>query len=361
MRWEILPVILIVCAVLVSGCVSETPAPGTPSTPGGSLETNRCVQEVCTNQLDDDCDGLADCQDTDCSGDPACAAPSGGTQPEGGTVPIVSTLDSTCGDGVCEKITVRVKKDTTETVKVDGTDHTFRVTSVYSVSEAVMSVNGVSTGVFKGSKYNIGPLSYMVKEIEFDAQDTENRFVTVEMTEQENCPGDCEWECQNGAQRNCGTDVGLCEYGTQTCTNNKWGDCVGGTGPATEVCNNGLDEDCDGTADEGCEFVEEIMCGDGVCQQASLTIKRGLMDTVKINGIEHRVEVSSITSVIDAVVVVDYQDKAVTKGGTYTIAGSKGNVEFTVSDINYNSQKLSDSYITLLFPETGSNCPGDCG
>ena len=97
---KILLVLLIIGAVAVSGCVSETgngfPAPSEP----GSLETDTCVQEVCNNQVDDDCDGAIDCQDPDCTGDPACAAPGGPGVDR--TVPVISTLDSTCGNDRCE-------------------------------------------------------------------------------------------------------------------------------------------------------------------------------------------------------------------------------------------------------------------
>jgi hypothetical protein len=43
--------------------------------------TAYCGPEECTNTLDDDCDGLIDCQDPDCSIDPACQAlpPTGAT------------------------------------------------------------------------------------------------------------------------------------------------------------------------------------------------------------------------------------------------------------------------------------------
>jgi hypothetical protein len=33
-----------------------------------------CVPEVCDDTVDNDCDGLFDCDDPDCSGDPACDA-----------------------------------------------------------------------------------------------------------------------------------------------------------------------------------------------------------------------------------------------------------------------------------------------
>src|SRR4051812_11010413 len=43
---------------------------GPDAGPDGGPDDGGCVaaQEICTNGLDEDCDGLADCQDPDCDG-----------------------------------------------------------------------------------------------------------------------------------------------------------------------------------------------------------------------------------------------------------------------------------------------------
>jgi len=63
--------------------------------------------------------------------------------------------------------------------------------------------------------------------------------------------------CIPGASASCysgpsGTQgVGACKAGSHTCTalGNSWGDCVGEVTPNEEICANGIDDDCNGTAD----------------------------------------------------------------------------------------------------------------
>ena len=49
--------------------------------PDGSVNNPNCanpIAEVCNNSVDDDCDGIGDCDDADCSADPACSNPNCG-------------------------------------------------------------------------------------------------------------------------------------------------------------------------------------------------------------------------------------------------------------------------------------------
>lgn len=69
-----------------------------------------------------------------------------------------------------------------------------------------------------------------------------------------NCNGapndGCDCLSTPGAQRACGSDVGVCKKGVQHCVNGSWGACIGETSPLKEACDGmGLDEDCDGSAD----------------------------------------------------------------------------------------------------------------
>jgi hypothetical protein len=60
---------------------------------------------------------------------------------------------------------------------------------------------------------------------------------------------DCDGAIDEGLVRGCGSDVGACRPGTETCADGAWGECLGGNPPTDEVCDS-LDNDCDGDADE---------------------------------------------------------------------------------------------------------------
>ena len=66
--------------------------------------------------------------------------------------------------------------------------------------------------------------------------------------------------CDFGAQKICGSSVGICQSGFQYCQDDgTWGECEGAIGPlAAEICGNGLDDDCDSMVDNGCLLVEEF-------------------------------------------------------------------------------------------------------
>ena len=56
--------------------------------------------------------------------------------------------------------------------------------------------------------------------------------------------------CQNGLNQSCTVPgaAGICATGTQTCSNNVWGTCVAPS-PQTEICGNNIDENCNGVAE----------------------------------------------------------------------------------------------------------------
>ncbi|MFQ5647945.1 MAG: hypothetical protein ACE5FW_01800 [Candidatus Aenigmatarchaeota archaeon] len=335
MRAGFLALALVLILVAVSGCVSEAPGPEvTPEAP----VVGEQITEIWNETVE-----------------PAPAEPE-----ENKTVPVVQGMESTCGNGVCEEIVLEIKKDGKKTVTVDGEEHEFALSSVASVTEAIIRVDGNIRSVQRGRKYGVDGRLFSISDITYDPS-PEKRSITIELAEGENCPDDCAWECSNGAQQACGIDVGVCEHGVQVCSGYKWGPCTGGIEPENEVCGNGLDDDCDGYLDEGCRGVEESVCGNGECEIIDMTVKKDAVATARINGVEHRVQVMSVGSVIEAVVSIDYRERTVYKGEDYTITVSSGNLDFTVSDVFYNPASPNLSSVKLSFPETGRNCPEDCG
>ncbi len=78
-----------------------------------------------------------------------------------------------------------------------------------------------------------------------------------------------ECACADGAQQECGTDIGLCQVGQQACVDGRWGPCEGEVGLTAEVCNN-QDDDCDGQIDDSIAGIP-TMCGTGECAAAGVS------------------------------------------------------------------------------------------
>jgi MYXO-CTERM domain-containing protein len=87
---------------------------------------------------------------------------------------------------------------------------------------------------------------------------------------------DC--ECNHGAVRYCGVNIGTCHAGNQKCVNGKWDPCLGARWPDVEVCD-GLDNNCNRLVDEGCDCISGTFqaCGEdaGDCQKGVQNCESG--------------------------------------------------------------------------------------
>jgi hypothetical protein len=183
----------------------------------------------CNDGVDDDCNGLTDCQDPACTADPACK-------------PRVCDANATksCYDGPTATAGVGQCRAGSLSCDSAGQWTTTCVGEIVPGTEAGHCHDGVDNDC----------------DGKVDCQD-------------EACNGDPGCTCTPGSTRSCYTGpagtvgVGACTAGTQTCNagGTAWGPCTGDVTPRLEtgLCDDGIDNDCNGVAD----------CADPACTFAT--------------------------------------------------------------------------------------------
>ena len=155
----------------------------TPGTP---------IDEICDNDLDDDCDGYTDEDDSDCQ---ACTP---GEQRQCGI-----TDEGACSYG----------QETCDDLGVWG--------------------------------QCLGLIEPVTEICDNEIDDDCDSYIDYD-------DPDCIYpECTPGSEESCGaSDVGQCEFGSKICNDlGYWGECLGEVGPSAESCD-GIDNDCDDSIDE---------------------------------------------------------------------------------------------------------------
>ncbi len=198
---------------------------------GGCSDWYACsvldIEQSCSDGTDDDCDGLADCRDSDCSPNDNCVDEDNDGYPR--------SRD-------CNDFSAKVNPAMQETCNMidDDCDYSIdedisRECGTSNLGICRMGTETCSIGVWSGCNA-ITPKTESCNGLD------------------DNCDGvvDEGCACRSGEEQDCGTDVGACSLGKQSCINGAWSSCSGALVPKDEICNNDLDDDCDSEVDEGC-------------------------------------------------------------------------------------------------------------
>jgi hypothetical protein len=265
----------------------------------------------CADGLDNDCDGLVDCNDPDCANDIACKPP-------------ICTAGATqnCYDGPMGTEGVGACKGGTFTCAADGQSW-----STTCAGEVVPS----------------GEAGHCHDGIDNDCNGQKD-------CEDPACNGDPGCACVPNSTRSCypgpaGTaGVGICHAGTQTCNSagSAWSACTGYVVPTIEtgLCSDGLDNNCNGLTD----------CDDPAC-------KLDPVCCVPITTYDATIYATSGTSIYK----INPSDWSETQIGTYGVADSMtdlamtpdGNV-YTVSSTALYHIDLGTGAATKVMTVTGS-------
>ncbi len=220
--------------------------------------------ELCSDGLDNDCDGVID-DGCVCAPDSAAACYDGpvGTAGVGVCAAGAQTCNATgtgygacvgsigpgpevCGDGLdndCDGVSDEgcVCAPGAGATCYDGPAGTAGV-GVCAAGAQTCNADGTGYGACVGS---VGPSP----EVCGDGLDNDCDGVTDDSCV---CEPDTTGSCYSGPAGTAG--VGVCVAGARQCnaTGTGFGVCVGAVGPGAEVCGDGLDNDCDGFVDEGC-------------------------------------------------------------------------------------------------------------
>lgn len=239
--------------------------------------------EVCNDDIDNDCDGDVDCADNQCTYDNLCKCTPGAWAPCGPTQGVCAedVGTKTCNDEWRWEECVDPAKPSEYENCGNGLDDDCDGYTDCNDEECQNDYTycrcSYPSYVKCGS--NVGVCEYGEKSCDFDqtwsiciggvTPQSQTEY-DCSNYEDDDCDGltDCDdsdcalsdncLDCTIDDIEICGdTDLGQCEYGQKFCNLGVWGSCEGVVTPEAEICEDNIDNDCDGIVDN-CEIGDEI-------------------------------------------------------------------------------------------------------
>ena len=250
----------------------------------GAVYPDKNEAGKCSDNLDNDCDGTKDCQDTDCSSDAVCDTCTKITYYKDADLDGYGNLTNTVqkcaapsgyvtNSNDCNDYNSAIRPGAAETC--DGIDN--NCNGVPDEGAKLTFYKDFDADTYGNLTNTVqactAPQGYVANTNDCDDYDLATNPSKTEICDgkDNNCNGETDegCPCVAGEKRSCGTDAGECIKGIQTCVSGIWSaTCTGEKGPATETCNN-KDDDCDNIIDNN--VTETQSCGKGVCTGGTQT------------------------------------------------------------------------------------------